>query len=106
MRKFVCGKIISIVEDDDRRIVEYEAKKSGWKEVEFKAPEPRNDAMGKALKDVKSSEAVDDGLLKETVPSKKVNDAIKANAIAKKSSEAVDDGLNISVKPNTDKEDN
>ena len=97
MKKFIKGNLVSVVEDDDRRIADY--RKGGWKEEAIKATAPADAAdqtLDKAMKDVTASEPAKSGKKKGkemTPPNKKVNDAIKANTTAITESEAVDDGL-------------
>ena len=105
MRKFVKGKLETVVEDNDRRIPDYLA--NGWTETTPKAPKTDGEqsATEKALQDVANSEGGNDtpkgkgksgkggktGKPNET--DQKVNDAINANANAAGESEAVNDGL-------------
>lgn len=105
MRKFVKGKLETVVEDNDRRIPDYLA--NGWKETTPKAPtdEGEKSATDKALQDVVNSEGGNEPPKgkgkggKAGKPDKpnendqKVNDAINANSTAAAESEAVDDGL-------------
>ena len=117
MRKFVKGKLETVVEDNDRRIPDYLA--NGWTETTPKAPksEGEQSATDKALQDVANSEnggneppkgkgkgkggkAGKPGTPNET--DQKVNDAINANSNAAAESGAVDDGL----EPNSSSETN
>lgn len=102
MRKFVKGKLETVVEDNDRRIPDYLAK--GWEEVTPKAPTTNGgqSATDKALEDVANSENGNatpkgkGGKGKTGKPSKtdkKVNDAIDANSNAAAEGDAIDDGL-------------
>lgn len=92
MREFKKGALITVVDDDDRRIPEYLA--SGWKETTL-TEKPKDDAdkrKEKAMDDVNKSEGKSNGK-KTTASDKKINDAIKANETAATESEEVDDGL-------------
>ncbi len=109
MKKFVKGKLETIVEDNDRRIPEYLA--NGWKEAPLdKTPKGNGEqsATDKALDDVANSEGANDTPKgngknnrgakagksgKPNATDQKVNDAIAANSNAAAEGEAVDDGL-------------
>lgn len=90
MKKFVKGNLVTIVEDDDRRIPAY--VKNGWKETEY-APKPQTEAekrMDKAVEEVLERRGKKP---KRPIEDKKVNEAINATETAHKESEPVDDGL-------------
>ena len=99
MKKFIKGKLTTIVEDDDQRIPEYKA--AGWKEVAYagaeKEPTPATELLEKTLKDANASEPKTGGKSRKSrkagVTDKKVNDAIKANILAAAQGEPIDDGL-------------
>ncbi len=87
MRKFKKGTLVTVVEDNDRRIPVYLA--NGWKEVELDSKqagetEQISETLKKASK--KSGERI-------ASTDKKVNEAIKAAAVATAEGAAVDDGL-------------
>lgn len=91
MKRFVKGALETVVEDDDRRIKDYIA--GGWKaaELTIKPQDDKSKQMNKAIFDANDSEVASAG--KNNASDKKVNDAIKANAVAIAESEEVDDGL-------------
>jgi len=96
MKKFIKGKLTTIVEDDDQRIPEYKA--AGWKEVAYagaeKEPTPATELLEKALEDATASEPKKGGKRRKAgATDKKVNDAIKANILAAAQGEPIDDGL-------------
>lgn len=93
MKRFIKGTLETVVEDDDRRIPAYLA--NGWTEAELtKKPQDEADQqLDKAMTDVEESEGAADNGSGSKKPTKKVNDAIEANAAAAAESEAVDDGL-------------
>lgn len=90
MKKFVKGNLVTIVEDDDRRIADY--TKNGWKETEY-ASKPQTEAekrMDKAMNEALERRGKKS---KRPVEDKKVNDAIAATEAAHAESGPVDDGL-------------
>lgn len=93
MKTFTKGTLITTVDDDDRRIPEYEA--NGWKEV--KNPEkPKDDAdkrIDKAIGEANESENAPKGKGKNGATDKKVNEAVDASKVAEGEREEVDDGL-------------
>lgn len=108
MRKFVKGKLETIVEDSDRRIPEYLA--NGWKEAPLGASKPnsKTSATDKALNDVAASEGANKAPKsnsknnrgsksgktgKPSQTDQKVNDAISANSNTAVEGAEVDDGL-------------
>lgn len=94
MREFIKDALITVVDDNDRRIPEYIS--NGWKE-RTPTPKQKDDAdrrIGKAIEDVNASESGSrKSKGKNTAADKKVNDAIKATAEAVKESAVIDDGL-------------
>lgn len=96
MKKFIKGKLTTVVEDDDQRIPEYKA--AGWKEVAYTGAEkestPATELLEKALEDANASEPKTGGKRRKAgATDKKVNDAIGANALAAAQGEPIDDGL-------------
>lgn len=100
MKTFTKGTLTTTVDDDDRRIPEYEA--NGWKEV--KNPEkPKDDAdkrIDKAVNEANESENAPKGKGggkggkgKNGATDKKVNEAVDASKVAEGEREEVDDGL-------------
>ncbi len=89
MKEFTKGNLITVVEDDDRRIPEY--KKNGWQErpLTKKVKDDADKRKEEAINDANESE----GNGKNTATDKKVNDAMSAKETAVAESEAVDDGL-------------
>lgn len=97
MKEFYKGALVTVVEDNDRRIPDYLA--NGWKERPL-TPKPQDEAdkrIDDAMQEVSDSESKSDakgkGKGKKTAPDKKVNDAVEAKKNAADESCAVDDGL-------------
>ena len=95
MKEFTKGALVTVVEDNDRRIADY--KSNGWKERPL-TPKPQDDAdkrIDAAMQEASDSESKSDtkDKGKKTAPDKKVNDAVEATKNASEESEAVDDGL-------------
>lgn len=100
MKEFTKGALVTVVEDNDRRIADYKA--NGWKERPL-TPKPQDDADKRndaAMQEASDSESKSDAKgkgkkdkSKKTAPDKKVNDAVEATKNAAEESEAVDDGL-------------
>ena len=100
MKEFTKGALVTVVEDNDRRIADYKA--NGWKERPL-TPKPQDDAdkrIDAAMQEASDSESKSDAKgkgkkdkSKKTAPYKKVNDAVEATKNAAEESEAVDDGL-------------
>lgn len=100
MKEFTKGALVTVVEDNDRRIADYKA--NGWKERPL-TPKPQDDAdkrIDAAMQEASDSESKSDAKGKgkkdkgkKTAPDKKVNDAVEATKNAAEESEAVDDGL-------------
>lgn len=100
MKEFTKGALVTVVEDNDRRIADYKA--NGWKERPL-TPKPQDDAdkrIDAAMQEASDSESKSDAKgkgekdeSKKTAPDKKVNDAVEATKNAAEESEAVDDGL-------------
>ena len=100
MKEFTKGALVTVVEDNDRRIADYKA--NGWKERPL-TPKPQDDAdkrIDAAMQEASDSESKSDAKAKgkkdkskKTAPDKKVNDAVEATKNAAEESEAVDDGL-------------
>lgn len=90
MKKFTKGKLVTYVEDDDRRIPDY--INSGWKEAAAgkKAESEADSRVRKAIEDVAKSRP---RKAKVHATDKQVNEAIAAGETAAAESEAVDDGL-------------
>ncbi len=89
MKEFTKGALVTVVEDNDRRIADYKA--NGWKERPL-TPKPQDDAdkrIDAAMQEASDSERQE----QKTAPDKKVNDAVEATKNAAEESEAVDDGL-------------
>ena len=89
MKEFTKGALVTVVEDNDRRIADYKA--NGWRERPL-TPKPQDDAdkrIDAAMQEASDSESKS----KKTAPDKKVNDAVEATKNAAEESEAVDDGL-------------
>jgi hypothetical protein len=94
MKKFTKGTLLSIVDDNDRRIPGYLA--NGWKEEknESKVPTKRAEMLEQALTDANESEIQKGGKKGKAVATdKKVNAAIKSKATAAAEGEEIDDGL-------------
>ncbi len=100
MKEFTKGTLVTVVDDNDRRIPDYKA--NGWKERPL-TPKPQDDAdkrIDAAMQEASDSESKSDAKGKgkkdkgkKTAPDKKVNDAVEATKNAAEESEAVDDGL-------------
>lgn len=100
MKEFTKGALVTVVEDNDRRIADYKA--NGWRERPL-TPKPQDDAdkrIDAAMQEASDSESKSDAKgkgkkdkSKKTAPDKKVNDAVEATKNAAEESEAVDDGL-------------
>ena len=100
MKEYTKGALVTVVEDNDRRIADYKA--NGWKERPL-TPKPQDDAdkrIDAAMQEASDSESKSDAKgkgkkdkSKKTAPDKKVNDAVEATKNAAEESEAVDDGL-------------
>lgn len=100
MKEFTKGALVTVVEDNDRRIADYKA--NGWRERPL-TPKPQDDAdkrIDAARQEASDSESKSDAKgkgkkdkSKKTAPDKKVNDAVEATKNAAEESEAVDDGL-------------
>ena len=97
MKEFYKGALVTVVEDNDRRISDYLA--SGWKERPLK-PKPQDDAdkrIDRAMQEISESEdggkGKGKGKNKKAAPDNKVNDAVEATKNAVDESNAVDDGL-------------
>lgn len=100
MKEFTKGTLVTVVDDNDRRIPDYKA--NGWKERPL-TPKPQDDAdkrIDAAMQEASDSESKSDtkgkgkkDKGKKTAPDKKVNDAVEATKNATEESEAVDDGL-------------
>lgn len=90
MRKFTKGSLETVVEDDDRRIVQYLA--NGWKEEAYE-PKPQTEEdkrKQEAIAEVGESEG---GGEQNPLDDKKTNDAISATEAAHAEGAPVDDGL-------------
>ena len=94
MKQFIKGTLMTLVEDDDRRIPDY--LQNGWIQTKLDG-KPKDDAdrrIDKAVRDANDSESIGKHNGKRsTAPNKKVNAAVEASAIAESECEAVDDGL-------------
>ncbi len=96
MKEFTKGALVTVVEDNDRRIADYKA--NGWKERPL-TPKPQDDAdkrIDTAMQEVNDSESDANskkGKGKKNATDKKVNDAVEASKNATEEGEAVDDGL-------------
>lgn len=90
MKEFIKGNLITVVDDDDRRISEYRA--NGWKErpLSKKSKDKADERMESAIAEANASE---DNGKKNHATDKKVNDAINACETATEESEVIDDGL-------------
>lgn len=99
MKEFYKGELVTVVDDNDRRIPDYLA--NGWKERPL-TPKPQDEAdkrIDTAMREASDSESTTaakskgKGKNKKTAPDKKVNDAVEATKNAVEEGEAVDDGL-------------
>ncbi len=98
MKTFTKGNLITVVDDDDRRIPAYLA--NGWEEIAT-VDKPKDDADGRIenaidaanASEVDSKKGKGGKKGKAAAPDKKVNDAVAATATATADSEPVDDGL-------------
>ena len=90
MKEFIKDNLVTVVEDNDRRIPEYLAK--GWKEKELtqKRKAASDKRKAEAIADADASE---DNGKKNSATDQKVNDAMSAKDNAAAESQAVDDGL-------------
>lgn len=90
MREFIKDNLITVVDDDDRRIPEY--LQNGWKERELteKPKDVADSRIENAIVDANASEA---NGKRNNATDKKVNDAIKSGENANAESQVVDDGL-------------
>ena len=90
MKEFIKGSLVTVVDDDDRRIPEY--LKNGWEEK--KQTQKPNDAADKRMEEaIADANASEDNGKRSRATDKKVNDAIKAKETAAAESQTVDDGL-------------
>ena len=99
MKEFTKGALVTVVEDNDRRIADYKA--NGWRERPL-TPKPQDDAdkrIDAAMQEASDSESKSDAKgkgkkdkSKKTAPDKKVNDAVEATKNAAEESEAVEIG--------------
>lgn len=97
MKEFTKGTLVTVVDDNDRRIADYLA--NGWKErpLTLKPQDDADKRIGEAIEAADESESAKGGKVmnksKQTAANKKINDAVSATAVAVAESEEIDDGL-------------